>query len=209
MLRTAPVTQGTLGQYSPTNEGLGHSSWVTGSAARERPMGLHRQTASVLQDDGRVGTSRLGTSEMRLASPLLGGWAECPASWVRGGLEPGSALLASVNKQTNKQTTSKQANKPAERNPPFPVPPRTPKAFAPSRSPGAERDGKGRDCGSRTQDCPTVTQRPGAAEARGLGPPRTLMNQEPLPFVSFWKVLESQRGPGLFLTVGALCSSRK
>lgn len=111
MLRTVPVTQGTLGQYSPTNEGPGHSTWVTGSAARERPMGLHRQTASVLQDDGRVGTSRLGTSEMRLASPLLGGWAECPASWVRGGLEPGSALLASVNKQTNKQQANKQISR--------------------------------------------------------------------------------------------------
>lgn len=54
-----------------------------------------------------------------------------------------------------------------------------------------------------------MTQCPRAAEARGLGPPRTLLNQEPLPFVPFWKVLESQRGPGLFLTVGALCSSLK
>lgn len=41
------------------------------------------------------------------------------------------------------------------------------------------------------------------------GARRTCVDQELMPFVSLWKVLESQRGLSLLRTVGALCFSLK
>ena len=78
-----------------------------------------------------------------------------------------------------------------------------------SKSKGSERERAGLSPpGELCSESPGARVQEGQ-RGPGAGPPMTFLNQEPMPFVPLWKVLESLRGPGLFTTVAALCFSLK